>query len=76
MPSMVGEVHRVEQRRQIALELRTIDGAHDVVGAVSRRDLGRQGRLVERQPLELGEGQRDGRHIADAKIGHRAEQRT
>ena len=70
------QIHGVEDRRQVALELGAIDGAHDVAGAVARGDLRRQRRLVERRAAELLEGQRHGKRVARAKLGHGAEQRA
>ena len=70
------QVHRVEDRRQVALELGAVDGAHDMARAVAGRDLGGQRRFVVPIALEFGEGQRDGQRIARAELGHGAEQRA
>ena len=70
------QVHGVEDRRQIVLELGAVDRAHDVAGAVARGDLGGERRLVEAGALEFREGECQGGDIARAELRHAAEQRT
>ena len=70
------QVHGIKDGRQIRLELRPIDGAHDVTGAVARGDLGGERCFVERLAAKLRERQRDGQGIARAEFGHRPEQRA